>query len=210
MGSRACRILKYWFCCTSWIRASQMLESLISHAALQNSFLTWIHTRHTEEQLVDVQIYSEAVSLCILHLKVFTVPWWRWRAFCHGLSTSSCTVSPCPTSPLRCRRTTSASLWRRWKALLAAICLRYLMSLTGPNLSLTRYFKREESNESFWEDHFLYMTSITHVAASSQSSQPFCSPSSSAYHLSVTSGRYTAALLDISLCPGLSPGQISR
>lgn len=35
------------------------------------------------------------------------------------------------------------------KIVLVAICLRYLMSLIGPDLSVTHYFKGEESNEKY-------------------------------------------------------------
>lgn len=88
-----------------------------------NSYLPLIHTRHAEKQLLDVQIYSETVSIHTLHLKVFTVPRWCWKAFRHGLSTSSSKFSPCHTSPLRYRRAASASLRRGWKAFLAAVCV---------------------------------------------------------------------------------------
>lgn len=185
-----------------------MLESPASHALPQNSYLTQIHTRHTEEQLLDVQIYSEAVSICTLHLKVFTVPWCCWRAFRHGLSTTSSKLSSCHTSPLRCRRAVSASLWRGWKAFLAAVCVwgtschsrglicQWCIILKG---------KKAMKNILLGGLSFIFATYYLCgcILPEFHCSRPFCSPASSGYHLSPSS-RYTAALLDISLCLRLS------
>lgn len=137
----------------------------------QNSYLTRIHRRHTEEQLLYFQIYSEAVSVCTLHLKVFTVPWWYWRAFLHGLSTSSSELSPCHTSPLRCRRAASASSRRGWKAFLAAVCIWGTSCHSSGLICQCRIILsgRSAIKSILLGDHLLFTASITYVAASSQS-----------------------------------------
>lgn len=147
-----------------------MLESPASHALPQNSYLTQIHTRHTEEQLLDVQIYSEAVSICTLYLKVFTVPWCCWRAFRHGLSTTSSKLSSCHTSPLRCRRAVSASLWRGWKAFLAAVCVWGTSCHSrGLICQWCIILKGKKAMKNILLGGLLFLPPITYVAASSQS-----------------------------------------
>lgn len=80
------------------------------------------------------------------------------------------------------------------------------MSLTGLNLPVMHYFKGEESNEKHpFGGTFIFATYYLCgcILPEFHHSRPFCSPASSGYHLSPSS-RYTAALLDISLCLGLS------
>lgn len=153
----------------------------------QNSYLTRIHRKHTEEQLLYFQIYSEAVSVCTLHLKVFTVPWWYWRAFLHGLSTSSSELSPCHTSPLRCRRAASASSRRGWKAFLAAVCIWGTSCHSSGLICQCRIILRGEEcykKHPFGGPSFIYSIYYLRgcILPELHYIWPFCSPSDSVSH----------------------------